>query len=69
RRASTANRVARSRSSSGYFLGAAMTLILACDESLHQTRRETRAASQAFRTLRQNVVEQTREPMDDVQPT
>ncbi|WP_299040298.1 zinc-binding dehydrogenase, partial [uncultured Pseudokineococcus sp.] len=25
----------------GYFLGAAMTLILPCDESLHQTRYET----------------------------
>src|SRR3954449_12809720 len=41
RRASTANRVARSRSSSGYFLGAAMTLILQWIESLHQTRGET----------------------------
>src|SRR5918998_1475053 len=38
RRASTAIRVARSRSSSGYFLGAAMTLILTWIESLHQTR-------------------------------
>src|SRR3954469_24050260 len=38
RRASTASRVARSRSSSGYFLGAAMTLILTWIESLHQTR-------------------------------
>jgi hypothetical protein len=37
-RASTAIRVARSRSSSGYFLGAAMTLILTWIESLHQTR-------------------------------
>src|SRR5690606_34461406 len=41
RRASTAIRVARSRSSSGYFLGAAMTLILTWIESLHQTRGET----------------------------
>jgi hypothetical protein len=40
-RASTAIRVARSRSPSGYFLGAAMTLILPLDESLHQTRRGT----------------------------
>src|SRR3954447_14810901 len=38
RRASTAIRVARSRSSSGYFLGAAMTLILTWIDSLHQTR-------------------------------
>src|SRR5215218_6064942 len=38
RRASTASRVARSRSSSGYFLGAATTLILTWIESLHQTR-------------------------------
>ncbi|MBB6122275.1 hypothetical protein FHS13_004264, partial [Nocardiopsis algeriensis] len=30
-----------SRSSSGYFLGAAMTLILPRNESLHQTRHET----------------------------
>lgn len=37
-RASTAIRVARSRSSSGYFLGAAMTLILTWIASLHQTR-------------------------------
>jgi len=41
RRASTAIRTARSRSSSGYFLGAAMTLILSGIESLHQTRHET----------------------------
>src|SRR3954451_10859174 len=41
RRASTAIRVARSRSSSGYFLGAAMTLILTWIESLHQTQRGT----------------------------
>src|SRR4051794_26875375 len=41
RRASTAIRVARSHSSSGYFLGAAMTLILTWIESLHQTRRGT----------------------------
>src|SRR3954447_21688771 len=41
RRASTAIRVARSRSSSGYFLGAAMTLILTWIESLHRTRRGT----------------------------
>ena len=41
RRASTANLIARSRSSSGYFLGAAMTLILAWIESLYQTRHET----------------------------
>ena len=44
RRASTAHLIARSRSSSGYFLGAAMTLILTCDEGLHQTRCETRGA-------------------------
>src|SRR3954469_18195521 len=43
RRASTAIRVARSRSSSGYFLGAAMTLILTWIESLHQTRGGTTA--------------------------
>src|SRR5665647_1845701 len=41
RRASTAIRIARPRSSSGYFLGAAMTLILSGIESLHQTRHET----------------------------
>src|SRR4051795_5722774 len=41
RRASTTIRVARSRSSSRYFLGAAMTLILPANESLHQTRRGT----------------------------
>lgn len=38
RRASATNRTARSRSSSGYFLGAAVTLILTWIESLHQTR-------------------------------
>src|SRR5690606_34508615 len=38
---STALRIARSRSSSGYFLGAAMTLILPRNESLHQTRGAT----------------------------
>src|SRR5699024_5703030 len=37
-RASTAILVALSRSSSGYFLGAAMLLILPWDQSLHQTR-------------------------------
>src|SRR4051794_14827366 len=37
-RASTAIRVARSRSSSGYFLAAAIALILQWVESLHQTR-------------------------------
>src|SRR4051812_40105737 len=36
RRSSTAILIARSRSSSGYFLGAAMTLILPWIESLHQ---------------------------------
>ena len=41
RRRSTANRIARSRSSPGYFLGAAMTLILPWNESLHQTRHAT----------------------------
>ena len=40
RRASTAIRIARPRSSSGYFLGATMTLILSGIESLHQTRHE-----------------------------
>src|SRR5699024_9571763 len=40
-RASTAILVALSRSSSGYFLGAAMLLILPWDQSLHQTRGET----------------------------
>ena len=45
RRASTAIRVARSRSSSGYFLGAAMTLILTWIESLHQTRYGTSRSS------------------------
>src|SRR5919107_1423653 len=44
RRASTASLVARSRSSSGYFLGAAMTLILTWIESLHQTRGGTGVA-------------------------
>ena len=38
RRASTAIRVARSRSSSGYFPGALMTVILPCVHRLHQTR-------------------------------
>src|SRR5699024_6015541 len=38
RRASTAILVALSRSSSGYFLGAAMLLILPWIQSLHQTR-------------------------------
>src|SRR5699024_839937 len=37
-RASTAILVALSRGSSGYFLGAAMLLILPWDQSLHQTR-------------------------------
>jgi hypothetical protein len=46
RRASTAILVARSRSSSGYFLGAAMTLILTWIESLHQTRGETLRGAQ-----------------------
>src|SRR5690606_22377964 len=41
RRASTAIRIARSRSSGGYFLGAGMTLILPRFESLHHTRHET----------------------------
>jgi len=41
RRRSTAILIARSRSSSGYFLGAAMTLILPWNESLHQTRHGT----------------------------
>lgn len=41
-RSSTAIRVARSRNSSGYFLGAATTLILPWNESLHQTRHATR---------------------------
>ncbi len=40
RRASTASRTARSRSSSGYFLGAPMTLTLPWNEILHQTRAE-----------------------------
>src|SRR3954453_19163570 len=51
RRASTAIRVARSRSSSGYFLGAAMTLILPLDESLHQTRRGTVDAAAGWSLL------------------
>jgi hypothetical protein len=38
-------RLAHSCSSSGYFLGAAMTLILPLDESLHQTRRGTDAGA------------------------
>lgn len=46
RRRSTAIRIARSRSSSGYFLGAAMTLILPWNESLHQTRHATVLATQ-----------------------
>ena len=37
----TARGIARSRNSGGYFLGAAMTLILSRNESLHQTRGET----------------------------
>jgi hypothetical protein len=41
RRASSAIRVALSRSSSGYLLGAAMTLILPANESLHQSWRGT----------------------------
>jgi len=41
----TANLIAGSRSSSGYFLGAAMTPILTCDESLHQTRARHRLES------------------------
>ncbi|GAA2152585.1 hypothetical protein GCM10009826_11000 [Humibacillus xanthopallidus] len=41
RRRSTANLIARSRSSSGYFLGAGKTLILPWNESLHQTRNGT----------------------------
>ena len=39
--ASTANRIARCRISSGYFLGAATTLILSGVESLHQARHGT----------------------------
>src|SRR3954452_119254 len=45
RRATTAIRVARSRSSSGYFLGAVMTLIPTWIESLHQTRHGTGSSS------------------------
>src|SRR5690606_19731766 len=45
---STAIRIARSRSSSGYFLGAAMTLILPWNESLHQTRGATVLAQDRF---------------------
>lgn len=41
RRRSTAIRIASSRSSSGYFLGAAMTLILPRNENLHQIRYST----------------------------
>ena len=41
-RASTAILVALSRSSSGYFLGAAMLLILPWDQSLHQTHGDTK---------------------------
>ena len=41
RRRSTAILIARSRASSGYFLGAATTLILPWNESLHQTRHGT----------------------------
>ena len=40
-RASTAIRVARSRNSAGYFLGALMTVILPCVHCLHQTRGAT----------------------------
>ena len=43
RRASTAILVALSRSSSGYFLGAAMLLIRPWDQSLHQTRGDSEA--------------------------
>src|SRR5699024_10165463 len=43
-RASTAIRVARSRSSSGYLLGAAMSGAVPRLESLHQTRHETSLA-------------------------
>ena|SRR5665648_140343 len=42
-------RIARSRSSSGYFLGATMTLILSGIESLHQTRHETVPVGAPFR--------------------
>ena len=41
RRRSTAILTARCRSSSGYFLGAAMTLILPWNETFHQTRHGT----------------------------
>lgn len=44
RRRSTANRIARCRSSSRYFLGAATTLILSRNESLQQTRYGTEGA-------------------------
>ena len=40
-RAETANRIARPRSSPGYFLGATTTLILSGIESPHQTQGET----------------------------
>ena len=48
RRRSTAILIARSRSSSGYFLGAAMTLILSWNESLHQTRHGTVRTSEGI---------------------
>ena len=50
-----AMRVARSRSSSGYFLGAAMTLILPRFESLHHTRHETLLTVDKKRRLRDGV--------------
>lgn len=52
RRASPAIRVARSRSSSGYFLGVAVLLILWLDESLHQSRGETVRGGCGSRTSR-----------------
>ena len=49
RRASTANLTARSRSSSGYFLGAPMTHILTWNQSLHRTRHETQLYKVEYR--------------------
>src|SRR5699024_321227 len=76
RRASTAILVALSRSSSGYFLGAAMLLILPWIQSLHQTRgdslhRSRRPGTQKRRPAglaeRQNVLEQV-PPLEAAEP-
>ena len=50
-RSSTAIRVARSRSSSGYFLGGAMTLILH-GLSFHQTRGDSQSSKTVIRSVK-----------------